>query len=91
MIEDFSIIAFDPDHVSEQILDAYLAFDEKITLELIPEQGLTSKEARERNLKVKNPTRDSFYWIALKQDNDGSTVVGYSRISVENETGQVYV
>ena len=90
MKDEISIVSFNPDEASEEILEAYLDFDEKITLELIPEQGLTSKEAREKNLKVKNPARDSFFWIALKQDNSTLNVVGYSRLSIENPTSPHY-
>ena len=90
MKDEISIVSFNPDEASEEILEAYLDFDEKITLELIPEQGLTSKEAREKNLKVKNPARDSFFWIALKQYNSTSNVVGYSRLSIENPTSPHY-
>ncbi len=88
--DEFNVIPFNPTEAPEPIIDAYLEFDEKITLELIPEQGLTSKEAREKNLRIMSPTRSNILWIALKQTKDKPVVAGYSRISIENQNSPSY-
>ncbi|MCE7743306.1 MAG: GNAT family N-acetyltransferase [Candidatus Heimdallarchaeota archaeon] len=90
MLDEYSIVSFNPNDVSEQLLDAYLIFDEKITLELIPEQGLTSIESRKKNLKILNPTRDYAFWVASIPVAEILTVVGSARMSILNKNSPDY-
>ncbi|MHA1199938.1 MAG: GNAT family N-acetyltransferase [Candidatus Heimdallarchaeaceae archaeon] len=90
MPKEYEIVPFDPLEASEQLLESYLIFDEKITLELIPEQGLTSKESRKKNLKILNPTRDYAFWVATIPVAENLTVVGSARMAVLNKNSPDY-
>ncbi len=90
MLDEYKVVLFNPNDVSKQLLDAYLVFDEEITLELISEQGLTSKESRKKSLKVQDPTRDISLWLTTINVNDSLVVVGYSRITILNKNSPAY-
>lgn len=90
MFTKYEIISFDPNRVSDKLLDSFLVFDKSITKELIPEHGLASKESRKKDLKIKDPSRDSSYWVAVLQENNKIKTVGISRLSVLNEKSPAY-
>ena len=90
MSSEYKIVSFNPIDASEPLLEAYLTFDDMINMELTPEQGLTSKDSRKKNLKILDPTRDNSYWLAVKSSNNNLTVIGYSRLSVLNQSSPAY-
>ncbi len=83
-----TIAIFDPQTTSDELWEKYYHFYLKIFKEMFPDDPPPSKETIKKEMKNPQPDTIDYRWILSEEKN--SNVIGYGRVTVDNESSPAY-